>query len=229
MTRNQKITLGILITLALLYLLIPGVREWINTAVQTLTSEGLDGVVEYLQQYGKTAAVVSFFLMILQSIVSPIPAFVITLANAAIFGWWQGALLSWTSSMVGAALCFYIARGLGRDVVVSLTSERALQSLDGFFDKYGKWAIIVSRLLPFMSFDIVSYAAGLTSMGFWPFIIATGIGQAPATIVYSYVGQNFAGGAKGLFYGLIALFSISIIIFIVKEVWNDRNKKQKAD
>lgn len=229
MTRNQKITLAIIVGALLIYLLIPGVRDWINEAINALTSQGLDGVIAYIRQYGEIAAVVSFFLMILQAIISPIPAFVITLSNAAIFGWWQGALLSWTSSMVGAALCFYIARGLGRDVVIKLTSERALLSLDGFFDKYGKWTILVARLLPFMSFDLVSYAAGLTSMGFWPFFIATGIGQAPATIVYSYVGQNFAGGAKGLFYGLIGLFSLSIIIFVIREVWKDRNKEQTIE
>ncbi len=42
-------------------------------------------------------------------------SFLITLSNAAIFGWVKGAILSWSSAMAGAALCFYIARGLGRD------------------------------------------------------------------------------------------------------------------
>ncbi len=60
-----------------------------------------------------------------------------------------------------------------------------MDSIDEFFDKYGKYTILVCRLLPFMSFDIVSYAAGLTSMKFMPFFIATGLGQLPATIVYS--------------------------------------------
>lgn len=229
LTRNQKITLAIIIVVVLIFVLVPSIRIWTVEAIRTLTNEGLDGVIEYIRGYGEIAAVISFILMILQSIISPIPAFLITLSNAAIFGWWQGALLSWTSSMVGAVICYYIARGLGRDVVIRFTTERALDSLDGFFDKYGKWAILVARLLPFMSFDIVSYAAGLTSMGFWPFFIATGIGQAPATIIYSYVGQNFSGGAKGLFYGLIGLFSIAIIIGIVRGVWQDRNKNIKIE
>ena len=47
-----------------------------------------------------------------------------------------------------------------------------------------------------MSFDLVSYAAGLTSMGFWGFFWATGLGQLPATLVYSYVGGNAPPAAR---------------------------------
>lgn len=90
--------------------------------------------------------------------------------------------------MAGAAICFYIARILGRDVAEKLTSRSGLAQIDTFFEKYGKNTILICRLLPFVSFDIVSYAAGLTSMSFSSFFIATGIGQLPATIVYSYVG-----------------------------------------
>ena len=93
--------------------------------------------------------------------------------------------------MVGAAMCFYIAKILGRDFVEKLISKTALKSVDDFFARYDKYVILIARLLPFVSFDIVSYATGLTSMKFWPFFIATGIGQLPATIVYSYVGGTF--------------------------------------
>ena len=37
---------------------------------------------------------------------------------------------------------------------------------DTFFEKYGKNTILICRLLPFVSFDIVSYAAGLTSVSY---------------------------------------------------------------
>ena len=39
--------------------------------------------------------------------------------------------------MAGAALCFYIARVLGRDVVEKLTSKGAMESVDVFFETYG--------------------------------------------------------------------------------------------
>lgn len=63
-------------------------------------------------------------------------------------------------------------------------------------------------------------------MGFWSFFIATGIGQLPATIVYSYVGGTLTGGAQKLFIGLLSLFAISILIGISKKVYNDKQKKK---
>lgn len=128
--------------------------------------------------------------------------------------------------MAGAAVCFFIARILGRDVVEKLTSKAGLEQIDVFFEKYGRNTILVCRLLPFVSFDLVSYAAGLTSMSFGSFLIATGIGQLPATIVYSYVGGMLTGGAKLFVTGLLFLFAISAFVFLIKKIYTDKQKKK---
>ncbi|KAF1084026.1 TVP38/TMEM64 family inner membrane protein YdjZ [Sporotomaculum syntrophicum] len=172
--------------------------------------------------FGIWAPVASFLLMTLQSLIAPLPAFVITFANAGLFGWVNGALLSWSSAMAGAALCFFIAKYLGRDFVEKLTTKSALASVDEFFEKYGNYAILIARLLPFISFDIVSYAAGLTSMRFWSFFLATGLGQLPATIIYSYVGGMLTGGAKTFVTGLLILFALSALFVLIKKVMGDK-------
>ena len=148
----------------------------------------------------------------------------ITLANAVIFGWVKGAILSWSSAMVGAALCFFIARALGRDAVIRLSSQGALENIEDFFEKYGKHTILIARLLPFISFDIVSYAAGLTSMGFWPFFLATGLGQLPATIIYSYTGGELDGGARGIFIFVIAISILAVVVAFFRKRYNAKHK-----
>ena len=185
----------------------------------------MEGLKEYILSFGIWGPIVSFLLMVLQSVAAPLPAFVITFANAALFGWVYGAILSWSSAMAGAAVCFYIAKFLGRNTVENLTSKFALDDVDKFFVKYGKHTILIARLLPFMSFDLVSYAAGLTSMSFTSFFIATGIGQLPATIVYSYVGGMLTGGAKLMMTVLLTLFALSILIYVIKKIWNEKNYK----
>ena len=224
---RKKLRIGILIAFAIffaIYFTVPSFKSGINTAFATLSQFDTQAVIEYLRGFGAWTAVVSGVLMVLQSIAAPIPAFLITLSNAAIFGWVIGAILSWSTAMIGAAVCFYIARGLGRDVVEKLTSKGAMASIDVFFERYGDRAILICRLLPFVSFDFVSYAAGLTKMNFWRFFIATGVGQLPATIVYSYVGGTLSGGARNLFIGLMCLFALSTVIGIMKKVYNDKHK-----
>lgn len=211
------------------YFVIPSVKTTFDNIILMFKSGDFTVVGEFVKSYGPYAMVVSFMLMILQSIAAPLPAFLITFANANLFGWWQGAILSWTSAMAGAAVCFFIARILGRDIAVKLTSKRGIDQVDEFFTKYGKQSILIARLLPFMSFDLVSYAAGLTGMGFWGFFIATGIGQLPATIVYSYVGGMLTGGAKLLVTGLLILFALTILIFLMKQVYTDKQKKKQLN
>ena len=217
--------LAIALTLAA-YFAIPGVHAVVNEAISVLGSADLDAVAAYIRSFGPWAMAFSFALMVFSSILAPLPAFMITLSNAAIFGWWQGAILSWSSAMVGAALCFFLARGLGRGVVEKLAGKAVLDSVEGYFKKYGTRTILVCRLLPFVSFDAVSYFAGLTPMGFLAFFIATGIGQTPATIVYSYVGGMLTGGAKLLMIGLLCLFSLAILVGIIRQLYTDRQAKK---
>lgn len=223
--KSTWIKLGIIVALVCIYLFVTPVKAAVNRVIFIFSMVDVEAVKGYILSFGIWAPVISFLLMVFQSLAAPLPAFLITFANAALFGWVKGAILSWTSSMVGAILCFYIARFYGRNTVERLTNKFALQEVDKFFDRYGNYAILIARLLPFISFDIVSYAAGLTSMSLWSFLWATGLGQLPATIVYSYVGGMLTGGVKTFVTGLLILFSLSILIFLIKKIWNEKRKK----
>lgn len=221
--------IGIILILISIYFISEPIQRNLKQAIFIMSNVDVSLVKGYILSFGALAPIVSFLLMILQSVMAPLPAFIITFANAGLFGWIKGAMLSWSSAMAGAVLCFFIAKFYGREAVEKLTSKFALESIDNFFAKYGKYAILIARLLPFISFDIVSYAAGLTSMSFWSFFIATGIGQLPATIIYSYIGGMLTGGVKKFVFGLLILFSLSILIFLLKQVWNDKNIQKKQE
>ncbi len=220
---------GLIIIAALVMLLtwlfIPSVTSFINHSLSAFLAVDQHGIERFIHSYGSQAAVVSFLLMIFQAIAAPLPAFLITFANASLFGAFWGGLLSWSSAMVGAALCFYIARILGREVVGQLTGKAVLKSVDSFFARYGKHTILVCRLLPFVPFDPVSYAAGLTSLRFRHFILATGLGQLPATIVYSWVGSMLTGGTFWFVSGLFILFALTIVIVAAKAFYQERHKR----
>lgn len=218
MPKNLKTAVLLLASIALLFF-IPTVRETFMGLISLFQSLDIEAIKAYILSFGLLAPFVSFALMVFQSILAPLPAFLITFANAALFGWVYGALLSWSSAMVGALLCFYIAKFLGREVVEKLTSKIALKSVDAFFEKHGVYAILIARLLPFISFDIVSYAAGLTRMSLRSFLIATGLGQLPATLIYSYAGEMLTGGARTFVYGLLILFSVSVLVYLIKRVY----------
>ncbi|WP_251860442.1 TVP38/TMEM64 family protein [Clostridium sp. Marseille-Q2269] len=224
--RNLSIKLGLVLGVIILYFFVPEFKNGVNKVASMLTRLNIEEVKDYIKSFGIWAPLISILLMMFQSIAAPLPAFIITFANAWLFGWAFGALISWTGAMMGAVLCFYISKFYGRPVAQKIVGKKALYMTDKFFDKYGKYAILIARLLPFVSFDAISYAAGLTEMSFWSFFWATGVGQLPATIVYSLLGQNIGSMAKmalWIFCGVIALIVIAIAI---KKYLMDKKKKE---
>ena len=209
----------------LAWLFVPAFNDFIDHSLSAFLAVDPREIERFIHSYGSQAAVVSFLLMIFQAIAAPLPAFLITFANASLFGAFWGGLLSWSSAMVGAALCFYIARMMGREVVEKLTGKAVLNSVDDFFNRYGKHTILVCRLLPFVPFDPVSYAAGLTSIRFRQFMFATGLGQLPATLVYSWVGSLLTGGTFWFVSGLFILFALTIVIVTAKALYQERQKR----
>ncbi|MGM0174769.1 TVP38/TMEM64 family protein [Enterococcus sp. DIV0800] len=224
--KSARIFLIVVILLAVLsFYFIPAFRTKVTQILMLFRSMNVDSIIGYLRSFGIWAVVISFLLMMFQSIIAPLPAFLITFANAAVFGWWQGALLSWTSAMAGALVCFYIARIAGRDIIEKMNKNFSLETIDEYFDRYGRHTILICRLLPFISFDFISYAAGLTAIKPLPFLIATGLGQLPATIVYSYVGSNLTGNTKTIMFGLLSMFALFIAIYVCKQIYQNRQVK----
>ena len=193
-SRPRRIALLFVVATALLFAAWPAAREFVSTAGRLLlqrdVAAGVTQLREFLLPYGEHAWLVTSLLMVLQSLAAPIPAVPLTLVNALIYGPWLGALISWGSAQLAAALCFALARAFGRPFVERLFPARALARIDGFFARDGLPAVVVLRLIPFISFDVVSYAGGLTTLRVLPFLLATGLGQAPATIVYSLAGAE---------------------------------------
>ena len=93
-SRLKWCVLGVLIALCVIYFAVPSVNAYVNKISAVLGSANVDAVIEFMRSYGPYAMAISFFLMVFSSVAAPLPAFLITFANAAIFGWWQGAILS---------------------------------------------------------------------------------------------------------------------------------------
>lgn len=227
----KKLTvLGILAAIILAVVLIPSWRKAAGNVFRMLAEADLEEVKTYIRSFGGLAVVISIALMVLQSIAAPIPAFVITLANAGIFGWLEGAAISWAGAMLGAAICFGLARFFGRSVVEKLTGKGVLESVDSFLMKHGGKSIFIARLLPFVPFDPISYAAGLTGMKPLSFLAATGLGQLPATLVYSYTGSTMLSGSlQYFFYGLCSLMALGGLSMILRSVYVKRQNKVKEE
>ena len=142
-------------------------------------------------------------LMVLAIVVSPIPSGPIAVAAGTLYGTAIGAAISILGAEIGALLAFSAARFLGYDAVRRsenrflkfMATPRSPSALMGI--------VFVSRLIPFISFDAVSYAAGLTNLSFWRFAIATSFGIVPICWILAAMGAGIV--TDGLSWTMVIL------------------------
>ncbi len=60
------------------------------------------------------------------------------------------------------------------------------------------WMVFVSRLMPFVSFDLISYAAGLSVLKPWRFALATLAGIIPASFLLAHFGVQAVAAESGV-------------------------------
>ncbi len=74
-----------------------------------------------------------------------------------------------------------------------MADNSRIARLGSFTEERGAILIFVLRLIPLVSFDAISYAAHLSSIGFRAFLLATALGMAPGTSAFVYLGGSGSG------------------------------------
>ncbi len=133
-------------------------------------------------------------LMVLAIVVSPIPSGPIAVAAGAIYGTLWGGVFVATGAILGASTAFGAVRYLGVDAV-RRSSNPVLKYIAAPRSQVSLMLIIFSsRLIPFISFDAVSYAAGITCLSFARFVVATFLGVLPVSFALAGMGAGMAQG-----------------------------------
>lgn len=199
--------LTVLALIVLAYQKLPCVNIFVDQGISYLKSRDFEGLRFFILSYGVWAPITSILLMVLQSLFPLVPGLAITITIAWIFGWQWGAFYSWLGALLGATLDFGLARWYGRPLVEKIIRPQHLDLFDAFFLKHGIIAVFITRLTPVVPFKVVSYGAGLTKISLGQFIFGTGLGQSPAIILYSILGQN-------LVENLLATVLITVLLII---------------
>jgi uncharacterized membrane protein YdjX (TVP38/TMEM64 family) len=143
-----------------------------------------------LEGAGALAPLLFVALLVVQAVVAPLPAPALAIVGGYGFGVLEGFFLTWLGSLIGGVISFALSRRFGRGFVAG--SARAAR-LDRFMEEHGAILIFVLRLIPLVSFDAISYAAGLSSIRFRAFLLATALGMMPGTFAFVYVGGSGSG------------------------------------
>jgi uncharacterized membrane protein YdjX (TVP38/TMEM64 family) len=205
----------------------------ISAHINSIGFQGnIDRLREFILSFGFWAPFISACLMIIQSVVLFLPAFPIFVVNALSFGVFWGLLLSWSSAVLGSLACFSIAKKLGRPAVQRLVNRVHLETADLALRKYEKYIILLFGFLPVISFDVISYASGLTLLTFWEFLPLVCLAQVPSALFYSVLVDKINRGILdaywaigGVLFLMLGVISLALRAYLTR-CW--RQKEGKA-
>ncbi|KAB2886045.1 MAG: TVP38/TMEM64 family protein [Albidovulum sp.] len=158
-----------------------------------LDAERLEALVARAGFWGPVLIVA---LMTVAVVASPIPSAPIALAAGAAYGQVWGTVQVVAGAELGALIAFGLARVLGRDVLRRVFGTSVDAGLLGSQTALTA-TVFASRLMPFVSFDMISYAAGLSRLHAWRFALATLAGIIPASFLLAHFGGEAASGDVG--------------------------------
>jgi len=150
-----------------------------------------------------------FFAALIETIIPPIPTLVV-FPTAGFLAAQQGIslsglipmiLLGGSGATVGTSLIYFIALKLGRTVLLRYLknfkiSEKKLERVEIWFEKYGDKAVLIGRVIPLMR-EMISVPAGLLKMKIPKFILFTFVGSCIWSTITILAGYYF-GEAMGL-------------------------------
>ncbi len=148
-----------------------------------------DEIVAWREARPLLATVIAFLIYVAVTGLSLPGATVMTLAIAAVFGFFWGLLLVSFASTLGATLAFLISRYIFRDAVQRRYGRR-LKAINEGIEKDGGFYLFSLRLVPIFPFFLINLLMGLTPIRTWTFYWVSQTGMLLGTMVYVNAGTR---------------------------------------
>jgi len=194
--------------------LLPAVRAFLVEAYLALTSSDPAVTHAFVQELGWAGPLALILGFVLQAAVPVLPALVMSAVTARAYGPVEGFLIVYVGTLLGAAAGYGLGRAVGDALVRLLAGERARAAAHAFAMRHGVQGVLLVRLMPVLSADVLNLVAGAAGMGFRPFLLATAVGALPVTALVVWLSGSLSRMAWGL-----GLLSAAVALVAAARWW----------
>jgi uncharacterized membrane protein YdjX (TVP38/TMEM64 family) len=189
---------------------------------------------EWVAAWRQAAPFVYIALQALQIVIFVIPGEVVQIAGGYLFGSALGAILAVAGTLVGATICFFLARGLGRPFVVSIVPPERMEAVQKLLSsRSARSVFFLLFLIPGIPKDVLCYVAGLSPLSFLFFITVSTLGRLPGLIGSAVIGGAAASSRWVLLIvvsaAAVVLFAAGLLLRPRIQAWLERLGERKKD
>ncbi|WP_425147214.1 TVP38/TMEM64 family protein [Deinococcus sp.] len=219
---------GALLLLILLFAL-PPVRQFLVTGAGVLLAHDPARTHAWVAHFGGWGPLVLVIAFVVQAVMPVIPALVLTVVSLLAYGPLAGFLIVYSGTVLGAVAGYALGRGVGDPVIRALAGGRGRDRAHAFAERQGVRGVILIRLMPVLSSDVMNLVAGATRMPFLPFLAATSAGALPVTLLISVLARVTAGDPARLGLWLAGLSAVVAFLAAGRWWWVRRAARQASE
>ena len=209
------IPISILLLLVLLFFFVPAFNGSVREMVGSFGSA--EKLKTYILTLGIYPPVVILLLTLFQGIFMILPLSIVMAVSAMVFGLFWGVVISLVSQVIVGYLVYRLTKYIGRPIVEKYVKKQRLDRINRIIETHGRFGILVARLFPLGSYDVVNFAAGLLEIRDWDFIWGTLFGALPATIFFGLIGIRIVPGDSHTL--IFIILSIMLLGFVILTWW----------
>lgn len=140
------------------------------------------------------------------------------------YGTFWGASVAWLGTTIAAIIVYAASASVYRESGRRFLAKfRYLDSFTSAVERHPFKAILFARLMPIVPQMAVNVYAGVATIPFWTYTIASGLGKIPAILLYAFLGNKFANNSLQI--SMIVLIVLGIVA-IGFTIYLYRRKKQ---
>jgi uncharacterized membrane protein YdjX (TVP38/TMEM64 family) len=171
-----------------------------------------DQIKIFVASFGRGAPAIFIIIQILQVLFAPFPGEATGFIGGFLFGTAKGFLYSSIGLTLGSWINFSIGRFAGKRFVRKMIPEAQLDRLDKIIKRQGVIVLFILFIIPGFPKDYLCLFLGLSTIPLKIFLILTGIGRMPGTLMLSLQGSYFYEQKYGLFAVIMVLCLIVIFL-----------------
>jgi uncharacterized membrane protein YdjX (TVP38/TMEM64 family) len=159
---------------------------------------GADQMRAWVESAGPWAPLAVVLAKATTIVVAPLSGGPVYLVAGALFGTWRAVLYLFLGDVLGGSIAFFIARRFGRKLVERILKSQNAEFLDRALELMGTVkGFFVARICFIALPEAVAYGAGLTKLGFLPFVTIYGLLALPSIVPLAFAGDAALGEHGG--------------------------------
>lgn len=188
--------------------------------IQLMLSGEAEHITTLLDENITYAYLFMFMMMVVQNSFTIIPLLLVISINIGLFGFWNGFLWSWVTSILAAILIYICVKFLFQSTLSKKFNPELMEKVE----REGFAYVFRGRIFPFVPTSLVNILAGLSTITFKHFLLGTIYGNFLYFFILSLIPAGLFSLKADAYVAGIFFVILFTLFYVFKKVYNKIRK-----